>query len=448
MRTLWQQARGTRSIGTIDDYIDAVSRLLPMVGGVTQTAGGQPLERATPDFAGLAAQMMGRNSIVWSCMLARFSVFSGVRFQFQRLVKGRPGELFGDKSLAIIEEPWAGGTTADLAARMLIDADLAGNSYWTAHEGEAVRMRPDWVDIPLAARMVRDPADGVYRQLGWERLGYAYYEEGDRGRSPVILLPDQVVHFAPLPDPLATYRGMSWLSPLVREIDADNLMTNHRRKFFEHGATPNMIVKHAPGVNPEVAAAFRDRLDAEYAGVDNAYRQMHIGGGADVTIVGRDFQQIDFKVVQGHGETRIAAAAGVPPIIAGFSEGLSSATYSNYGQARRRFADGTMSTLWGNAAGSLQRLVEPPPGARLWWDGRDHPFLREDAKDLAEISATDAQTMRTLIDAGYEPDSVTRAIAARDMTLLVHSGLVSVQLWAPGSDPGASSNNPDGGISS
>jgi hypothetical protein len=54
--------------------------------------------------------------------------------------------------------------------------------------------------------------------------------------------------------------------------------------------------------------------------------------------------------------------------------------------------------------------------------------LQEDAKDAADIWATNAQAMASLIAAGYEPDSVTLATAAHDETLLVHTGLPSVQL--------------------
>jgi hypothetical protein len=71
-------------------------------------------------------------------------------------------------------------------------------------------------------------------------------------------------------------------------------------------------------------------------------------------------KQIDFKVTQGHGETRIAAAAGVPPIIVGLSEGLEAATYSNYGQARRRFADVTMRPLWRERGGVARDDRERP----------------------------------------------------------------------------------------
>jgi hypothetical protein len=131
--------------------------------------------------------------------------------------------------------------------------------------------------------------------------------------------------------------------------------------------------------------------------------------------------------------TRIAAAAGTPPIIVGLSEGLEAATYANYAQARRRFADGTIHPLWQNAAGSLQRVVQrPDPFVRLWYDASDVPFLREDEKDAAEIADVQAKTIRTYIDGGFEPDSVIAAVEANDRRLLKHSGLYSVQLQQPG----------------
>jgi hypothetical protein len=136
--------------------------------------------------------------------------------------------------------------------------------------------------------------------------------------------------------------------------------------------------------------------------------------------------------VQGAGETRIAAAGGVPPIIVGLSEGLSAATYSNYGQARRRFADGTMRPLWRNAAASLATLITVPTNSELWYDDRDIPFLAEDVKDAAEIQQMNAAAIRQLIDSGFEPDTVISAVTAGDLNRLRHSGLYSVQLQPPG----------------
>jgi hypothetical protein len=168
------------------------------------------------------------------------------------------------------------------------------------------------------------------------------------------------------------------------------------------------------------------------------HNTLYTAGGADVTVIGSDFKQMDFKATQGAGETRIAAAAGVGAILANLSEGMqgSSLNAGNYQAAKRRFADGTMRPLWRNAAASLAVLLKPPPGGgqvRLTYDDRDIAFLREDQRDVAEIQAKEAQTMRTLTDAGWTPESVKAAIQNDgDWSQLVHSGLFSVQLQPPG----------------
>jgi hypothetical protein len=232
-------------------------------------------------------------------------------------------------------------------------------------------MRPDWVTIVLGSK---DPNAQVGRPRR-RGVGYVYHPGGrNSGRDPVGLLREEVAHFAPIPDPSASFRGMSWLTPVIREILADGAATTHKLKFFENGATPNMIVSstRTRGSAAGVRAVQGD-VRGEPQGVDNAYETLFLGGGADATVVGSDMRQLDFKVTQGAGETRIAAAAGVPPVIVGLSEGLQAATYSNYSQARRRFADGTMRPLWRNIAGSLATIVEVPAGRRALVRRPRHP---------------------------------------------------------------------------
>lgn len=133
--------------------------------------------------------------------------------------------------------------------------------------------------------------------------------------------------------------------------------------------------------------------------------------------------------------TRLAAAAGVPPIIAGFSEGLASATYSNYGQARRAYSDVTLWDLWGKMANALESIIPPPSGSRVWVDASGIPFLQEDEQDAADIIVAKANAMRTLWDGGAEPESVVKAVNAGDLSLLKHSGNLSVQLQPDGVAP-------------
>ena len=417
---------------TVDEYVELLSGFqhngLWYDQGVRQTLTGGGSEQIGVNFPALARDAFGANGVVFACMLARQSVFSSARFRWQRLRDGKPSDTFGSASLGLLERPWVGGTTQGLLSRMIQDADLAGNSYWTRDGPELVRLRPDWVEIAASPRRINGG------QVGWKRLGYLYTEGGPgSGNTPAAFEPWEVAHFAPIPDPLATFRGMSWLTPIVREIQSDKLMSRHKGKFFENGATPNMIVRHEAGADQAKIQAFAAKLHEKHGGVDNAYKTLHLYPGADATVVGKDFRQVDFRGVQGAGETRIAAAAGVPPVIVGLSEGLQAATYSNYAQARRRYGDGTIHPLWQDGAGSLEPLL-PPMGSdvRLWYDVSDVPFFREDEKDAAEIDQTRATTINSLVTAGYTPTSVIAALEASDWRLLEHSGLFSVQLQPAG----------------
>jgi HK97 family phage portal protein len=424
---LLDQLRTSRPSESRSGLIDVLQQQLMFFQG-----NAYPLSTTMPNTAGekvdaslvsYTGQVYRQSGPVFACILARMSVFSEARFAFRRYEQGRPQEPFTTADLEPLERPWMGGTTGDLLSKMLQHADLTGNAYVVRSAGGGLRLlRPDWVTIVI------DSPSGDPNGPDARVLGYRYQPAGDIARPAQLFPPNEVAHFAPIPDPLAAYRGMSWLTPVVREIQGDQAMTVHKNRFFEHAATPNLVVKVDPSVALEAFREFKDEFLAQQQGVQNAYKTLFLGGGADATVVGRDFQQMDFKAVQGASETRIAAAAGVPPIIAGFSEGLSSATYSNYAQARRRFADGTLRPLWRNAAASLETVVNVPAGAHLWYSDRDIAFLREDANDQAVIQGRHVTQVVALVRDGFTPESSIAAVKSGDLTLLEHTGNLSVQL--------------------
>lgn len=396
--------------------------------GVNTTMPESKTEPIEANFAGFVSHGLKGNGVVWTCNAVRVEVFTQARFKWRKLNNGRPGDVFGTNALAPLEQPWPGGTTGQLLARMLTDVDMAGNFYGARTDEGIVRLRPDWVDILI------EPLRSSIGQLGHRKVGYAYFEGGTRDRAPVILLPDEVAHFAPKPDPTATYRGMTWLTPVVRDVLGDTAYTRHKTRFVDNAATPNLAVTLAKEVSPEAFDAYVEKMDGAHKGPENAGKTLYLGGGADVTVVGADMRQLDFKVVQGAGETRVAAASGVGAVIAQFSEGMqgSSLNAGNYAASRRRFADVTMRHLWQEACGALAALVTAPRSAELWYMADDIPFLQEDAKDAADITQVQASTIANLVKEGFTAESATTAVMAQDMTLLKHTGLVSVQLQAPG----------------
>lgn len=409
--------------------------------------GSTPLDGKTEvienDFEAYVRRGYKANGIIFACITSRQQVFSQARFQWREFTNGRPGDLFGSPELGLLEQPWPSGTTGELLARMEVTASLAGNFYATvvddagsfgkAATGEGRRvvyMRPDWVTL-----IIESPTDDPY-DVRAKVIGYEFRPRsttGVRSSKALLLLPSQVCHYSPIPDPEARFRGMSWLTPILREIQADNSATSHKDSVLKNSAVPNMVVKFDKDTNPEAFAEFVEGFKANHQGWQNHGKTLFLAGGADVTPVSLNFNELDLANVQAKTENRIAVAAGVPAAILGISEGLSGSSLNagNFTAAKRLFAETTIADLWAKACPSLQTLLTPPPKApraELWYDARQIPFLRDDAKDAASIRQMEAATINQLVNTGYTHESVVDALLNNDWRLLVHSGYYSVQL--------------------
>jgi HK97 family phage portal protein len=264
-------------------------------------------------------------------------------------------------------------------------------------------------------------------------VGYSYWVNGPASEMEFYPV-EEVAHWAPIPDPLSHWRGMSWLTPVVREINADLAMTDYKRRFMDNNATPNLLIKYTQKLTPGALERVREVWNARYGGTDGLKTAI-LDSGADAQVIGNSLQALDFTAVQAAGENRIAVAAGVPGIVAGLKEGLQAATYSNYQQAMRRFADLTMRPLWRSAVAALAVLLTIPDRAELWFDVAGIAALREGEQEQALTLRTKALTANALILAGYKPDSVTAAVIANDLSLLVHSGAIPTALYPEGQIP-------------
>jgi phage portal protein BeeE len=425
---------------TLDDYVELL-RFQGFSGEypLLRTSMGKLDEEQLVQTASMAYRMHGP---VFALVLARLQVLSQVRFAWTRFQGGQPTDLFGTQALKVLERPWPGGTTSDLLARMEVDVSTAGTSYVRkitrrGSPPRLSRLRPEWVIVALgSAEDAEHPAEAADVEL----LGFAYVPPSG---GMVLLDPGEVAVFAPIPDPDRVFLGMSWITPVLSELRADSAQTEHKLAFFRNNATSNLAIKFDAAVTVDQVERFKAMFEKDHEGAWNAYRTIWLGGGADPVPIGSSLKDMDFSSVAGKAESRLAAAAGVPPSWVGFSEGLqgSALNAGNFNSARRRYADGTAHHWWANAARSLEPLVADPvnaPGASLWFDTRSVPFLREDAADAAKIQAEEAQTIVALVKDGFTPESAIDAVKNRDWSRLRHLGLLSVQLQPPAnSDPGA-----------
>ena len=136
-------------------------------------------------------------------------------------------------------------------------------------------------------------------------------------------------------------------------------------------------------------------------------------------------------------EKRTSRSAVHTPFSTSSTEGLAGSALNagNFNQARRQFGEQYAYPSWRLMCEALAPLDAVPAGCELWYDTTDVAFLHEDAKDAAEVLNTQAQAIRTLTDGGYDPQAVVRAVTGGDLSNLVHTGLVPVQLQLPGTDP-------------
>lgn len=403
------------------------ARTIPSLNGtesaLVQSYRDGGIEKVLPDFASYVDAGYKGNSIVFTVILKRLVLFSEAEFKFESKVDGR---LFGTEALEKLENPWPGGTTGELLARMEQDVSLAGNAFIRDAGDRLERLRPDRVGLIVGQRF-----DGVY-----EVVGYEYDREGvGLGSLSEVYPVAEVAHWSPIPDPTALYRGMSWLTPVVREVNADIAMTTHKQKFFENAATPNLMLKYQRKLNREQIDGIRERFQARFGGPEKGFKTVVLDEGADLTVVGNSFEQMAFTAVQAAGENRIAAAGGVPAIVAGLKEGLDAATYSNYGQAMRAMADLFARPQWRSAAACLAKLVDVPVDARLSYDVARIAALREGEKERAETAQVQSLAMGELIRVGYEPDTVAIAVISGDFSRLKHTGAIPTALYPDGKAP-------------
>lgn len=400
--------------------------------GLNTTWGPQKAQEISSTLPGYTAAIKATPP-AWAAQAVRALVLSQARFTWRNLPSHTtaPRKPFGSRALAPLERPWPNGTTADLISRMEWHRGLAGNAFVHRQADRLRVLRPDWTAVIYGSE--QEP-EAAAHALDGELLGYAYWNGGPGVGKPVFLDVSEVAHWVAEPDPLCAGIGMSWLTPAVRDLQGDQMATAHKVAFFERAATPNLVIKGIKAPNETEFNRIVDMMESKHAGIHNAYRSLYLAAGADATVVGADLKQIDFKATQGAGEARIAVLSRVPAALLGISEGLagSALNQGNYAAARRTFADTWVGPSLQDLAACLATILDVPDGGELWFDTGDMTLLREDAKDAAEIFQIKVSTITMAVRDGFEPDSAVAACVAQDPSLLVHSGLTSVQLLPPG----------------
>lgn len=439
-------------------WVNIGGQRIPLAGG---GYGGiipdpSPMAANRPRVAGDLESIVASaqpHSVMSAAVLARALVLSQLWFQW---ADRESHELFGNPDLAILENP--GGQTMTLPLFLMqceYQASYTGNVFvYRDRTRNRLRiLRTDHVEQILVSDA--DPADVEAAQnvppaerkealtyvLDADVAGYRYKPHKDFPAQ--ILFPEDVAHWQPEPHPLHPYLGASWITSTIVELQGDLQADTGVDEYFRNGMGPRVMHIMAEGVTPEEAADWRMLNEHEHAGIANGSRNKYVSRDhlADVKTIGSTLKDLELGEYRGKLETRMAVRSRVPATILGISEGMnSSALNSNtYGPTRRMWADGWFTPYAAGLCRALEQIVPTPrptdrfpAGGYLSHDPDRVMFLQEDRKDAAEIINQNGQTMRTLVDGGFTPDSVVRAVTSGDLAKLEHTGKTSVQLLEPG----------------
>jgi hypothetical protein len=398
----------------------------------TKMPGSRP-DRPDDTFESWVERFHRNTSIVSSAVHQRALLVS----QFYPGWQNQNNELdVSNRNLRLLNEPHA-LTRNQFFYRMELDASYSGSAYVVNDGGRARVLSPAHCMTILGSRF--DPGwDGETTSgvpFDAEVVYLLYTPQGIHGPASewqVFERPDFVI-WSPEPDPVYFWKGISWVQAVAQEVIADGQATDHQQKFFENAATPSVVALMDPSKTPQETEEFARVFNKKFAGHRNAYKSWFLGGGTDVKVIGSTLESLSLRDLTGGLENRVAVRSRIPNVILGGREGLSGSSLNtgNYNSARRMLADGWLAPHMDGLAATLEDLFPEQRGRWLTWDRERVLFLQEDVQQQADVVSSKAATMRTLIDGGFDPDTVVDAVASGKLERLRHSGKLSVQLQPP-----------------
>lgn len=421
------------------DSLDGLAQFMfnnqNMIVGPT---GSSPDEIAD-NFTAHIHQIHKRHGVVAAAVATRALLMSQVRFRLRDEVDN---SLTTGPSVRLLNRPGS-RTRSSMNALLEMDVSYGGTAIVVRRRNKLFRINPDETRFVLGSdsdptwqgNTLIPPFDtevvAILHEPGMSNRG--------RERGPVESFgPGDFAVWAPEPDPIYPWRGTSWVTSVVREVLLDGQVTSHMGKFFEKAATPGLVFMMDPQRSAEQVQQYADITNANHGGSRNAYKNMFLGGATDVKVVGASIKDLGIDELQGTYENRVAVRSQVPAAILGIKESLggSAMQSGNYGASRRKMSDVWFTPTAEGFCEAMEAIALPPAGKELSYDPDAVMFLQEDQKDSAEIKQIQAGTARTLIDGGYDAESIGVYLKTGDASKLVHTGLASVQLQEPGTSEG------------
>lgn len=210
--------------------------------------------------------------------------------------------------LDLLDQPNAETTKTDFIYLLQSHKKLTGDAFWLKiRNGRAIvalrSLPPDKIILNLQSPTETDPT--VIES-------YHYVDTVDGQKVDITYDPADIIHFKK-PNPDNPFRGLGAVEALADDIDLDNLTIETTKKFFINGAITNFVLSTEAKVTDEQLKRLRAEMRASYAGANNAYKAMILGGGlkpVDISYTNKEMEflgQLEWyrdKIMYGFGNTK------------------------------------------------------------------------------------------------------------------------------------------------
>jgi HK97 family phage portal protein len=240
-----------------------------------------------------------------------------------RLVAKNTKELVDPQSkkfspvVNLLEHPNPYDTLEEIMAEVVVDLHIYGDAY--------IEIVKDKAGNPVALYNIYAPSIRVKVDEHGTVLGYVQKPMGllSSGK-PVEFEAEDIAHFR-LTNPGNEVYGLSPLESLSLPIETDLYAQDYNRNFFKNHATPRLHVDLGNCTLGQLKRV-RTYFNAEFKGGANAHKTIVTEGGAKITPIGVNPNDMEFLNQRKFSRDEICAVLSVPPMKLGIFEDVNRAS--------------------------------------------------------------------------------------------------------------------------
>lgn len=279
-------------------------------------------------------------------------------------------------------------TWFELIETTFLHMELTGNCYWEIVRGAPGDGKIDAIFILRPDRMEIVPDDKK------KIKEYLYKVDG---KDAIHYKPEEILHHK-YTDALNEFQGVSSMAAGKEDVTLDFYMKSWNKRFFKEGGEPGGVLETAQSLTEQAYNRLLSRWSKRHKGVNKSHELAILEEGLTYKQITAKHAEMQYIESQRFVRDTILALMGVPPVIAGLTDG---STYANSNDQKK--------TFWMyNIIPKLTHLAESI-NTFLMTEKISLEFITKELLSIIEDEAIKAQIAQTNVTHGIMTQNEARA---------------------------------------